>query len=106
MHRSRLAGFIVDCRTDDLAGAARFWGEALGMAIAGPDGASYVRLDASAHIETDDVEAEVRRLARLGARPVEQVNTWWVMVAPTGQRFCVVRAPRDLASVPGVTTWP
>jgi hypothetical protein len=47
-------------------------------------------------IESDDVEAEVRRLESLGARRVEQVQTWWVMEAPTGQRFCVVRLqPRD-----------
>jgi len=42
-------------------------------------------------IETDDIEAEVRRLAALGARRMAQVHTWWVMEAPTGQRFCVVR---------------
>lgn len=23
---------------------------------------------------------------------VQKLNTWWVMEAPTGQRFCVVRA--------------
>jgi hypothetical protein len=49
---------------------------------------SRVHLD----IESDDVEAEVRRLEKLGARRVDKVNTWWVMEAPTGQRFCVVRA--------------
>jgi hypothetical protein len=42
-------------------------------------------------IETDDIEAEVRRLEGLGATRVVQVHTWWVMQAPTGQRFCVVR---------------
>ena len=26
MHRSRLAGFIIDCETDDLDAAAEFWG--------------------------------------------------------------------------------
>ena len=31
MHKSRLAGFIIDCRTDDVHGAARFWSEALGI---------------------------------------------------------------------------
>ena len=31
MHKSRLAGFIIDCRTDDLDAAAAFWGGALGM---------------------------------------------------------------------------
>ena len=30
MHRSRLAGLIIDCRTDDLDVAADFWGKALG----------------------------------------------------------------------------
>jgi hypothetical protein len=48
--------------------------------------ASRVHLD----IETDDIEPEVR-LEALGARRVEQVNSWWVLQAPTGQRFCPVR---------------
>ena len=25
MHKSRLAGFIIDCQTDDLPAAANFW---------------------------------------------------------------------------------
>ena len=33
-HRSRLAGFIIDCNVDDLDAAAAFWGDALGMRIA------------------------------------------------------------------------
>jgi hypothetical protein len=48
---------------------------------------SRVHLD----IESTDVEAEVARLEALGARRVAQIHTWWVMEAPTGQRFCVVR---------------
>ncbi len=52
------------------------------------DHPSRVHLD----IETDDIEAEVRRLELLGAKRVQQVETWWVMEAPTGQRFCVVQA--------------
>jgi predicted enzyme related to lactoylglutathione lyase len=112
MHKSRLAGFIIDCRTDDLASAAGFWGQALGMqvrALPGEEGQKYVRLVDPAgelhvevqqvdhpsrvhlDIETDDIDAEVSRLEALGARRVEQVQTWWVMEAPTGQRFCVVR---------------
>jgi len=43
-------------------------------------------------IETDDIDAEVRRLEKLGAKRVQPVQTWWVMEAPTGQRFCVVQA--------------
>jgi hypothetical protein len=113
MHKSRLAGFIIDCKTDDLPSAATFWGGALGMEIRslpGEEGNQYVRLvdpldrlhvevQSVSHpsrvhldIEADDVEAEVSRLERLGAKKVQKINTWWVMEAPTGQRFCVVRA--------------
>lgn len=112
MHRSRLAGFIIDCNTDDLPAAAEFWGSALGMPVRHlPDQeGQYIQLDDPARglhievqavshpsrvhldIETDDVEAEATRLEALGAKRIAQVNTWWVMEAPTGQRFCVVRA--------------
>ncbi len=33
MHKSRLAGFIIDCKTDDLDGAAAFWTQALGFEL-------------------------------------------------------------------------
>jgi hypothetical protein len=111
VHRSRLAGFIIDCQTDDLAAAAHFWSAALGLPPKPrqdpADGGKYIDLDCSElhvevqrvdhasrvhlDIEADDVEAEVRRLEKLGARRVEAVRTWVVMQAPTGQRFCVVR---------------
>ena len=126
MHKSRLAGFIIDCNTDDLQGAARFWGAALGMPVRqlpAEEGGKYVALDdpeerlhvevqAVSHpsrvhldIESDDVEAEVRRLEALGARRVAQVHTWWVMEAPTGQRFCVVRA-QSKGFAAGANEWP
>src|SRR5689334_12522820 len=113
MHKSRLAGFIIDCKTDALPAAAEFWGAALGMGLKGlegEEGENYIRLmdadrglhievqkvthDSRVHldIETDDVEAEAARLEKLGAKRVKKINTWWVMEAPTGQRFCVVRA--------------
>jgi hypothetical protein len=64
-----------------------------------PDDRLHVEVQSVSHpsrvhldIESDDVEAEVRRLEALGAKRVQQVSTWWVMEAPTGQRFCVVRA--------------
>lgn len=114
MHRSRLAGFIVDCQTDDLDKAAEFWSRALGYpARSDPSDDKYIRLDtgpAGLHIEvqrvdhasrvhldieTDDIEAEVRRLEALGAKRVNQGRRWWVMEAPTGQRFCVVRPQRE-----------
>ena len=125
MHRSRLAGFIVDCLTDDVLASARFWSNALGMATGAVEEDRYVLLDADARdlhievqrvahpsrvhldIETDDIPAEVARLERLGAKRVEQLHqgSWVVMEAPTGQRFCVVRAKHDLAGAAGVTTW-
>ena len=48
MHKSQLAGFIIDCQTDDLEAAAAFWGAALGLAterLQDPAEATYVRLD-------------------------------------------------------------
>ena len=124
MHKSRLAGFIIDCRTDDLDEAARFWSAALGLELR-PGAAQqplYRGLDTAADqpvlevqqvshesrvhldIETDDIEAEVRRLEQLGARRIAAIKTWQVMEAPTGQRFCVVAVQRaDFAAK--ATTW-
>lgn len=111
MHRSKLSGFIIDCQTGDLPGAARFWGAALGMQVRplpAEEGETYMRLldplqrlhvevqkvehPSRVHldIETDDIEAEVRRLQALGAEVVGQVHSWVVLQAPSGQRFCVV----------------
>ncbi len=45
-------------------------------------------------IESDDREAEVTRLEALGAKRIGFVKRWWVMEAPTGQRFCVVNPQR------------
>jgi hypothetical protein len=46
-------------------------------------------------IETDDIEAEVRRLEALGATRVEKKRRWWIMQAPTGHRFCVCNPCRS-----------
>ena len=112
-HRSRLAGFIIDCNVDDLDAAAAFWSGALGYPVADPnagDGSSeyqqfggtpsdlHLEVQKVAHpsrvhldIESDDIDAEAARLESLGARKIGFVKRWWVMEAPTGQRFCVVR---------------
>ncbi len=110
MHRSRLAGFIIDCQSADVDSAAQFWSRALGMPVrADSTGDVYRQLDnvpgglhvevqkvthpSRVHldIESDDIEAEVARLEALGAKRIGKVNSWVVMEAPTGQRFCVVR---------------
>ena len=114
MHQSRLAAFVIDCRTDDIDAATSFWAQALGR-HALPSDPGYPRYrtieaapsepmllvqqvehDSRVHldIESDDIPAEVARLEALGARRVEQIRTWTVMEAPTGQRFCVVRPQR------------
>jgi hypothetical protein len=84
-HRSRLAGFIIDCETDDLAGAGAFWREVFGDRKARKPQGKYVKLDPQAglqvevqkvdhpsrvhlDIESDDIAAEVARLERLGAK--------------------------------------
>jgi hypothetical protein len=57
------------------------------------------------HLIVADIDAEVARLEGLGAKRLEKVKTWWVMEAPTGQRFCVVRvATKDFAQ--NSNQWP
>lgn len=125
-HRSRLAGFIIDCQTDDLRGAADFWSAALGLAVIDPDeggenkyarlakgpGELHIEVQRVEHpsrvhldIETDDLEAEVARLIALGAKEIARPRDgrWVVLEAPTGQRFCVVRMKDDGA--PGINHW-
>ena len=115
MHKSRLGTIVIDCQTEDIGAAADFWSQALGWpahALSDPAAARYRQFDTPpdqptvlvqsvAHpsrvhldIETDDIDAEVQRLEKLGARRVQFVKRWWVMEAPTGQRFCVVRPQR------------
>ncbi len=47
MHKSKLAGFIIDCETGDLPGAAAFWSAALGMRTEalGPGEETYARAE-------------------------------------------------------------
>ena len=115
MHHSRLCAVLIDCRTENLEDAARFWAEALGRPVdPGHPGSrgKYLMLEtppdepivqiqrvdheSRAHldIETDDIAAEVARLEKLGATVVERLRAWVVMQAPSGQRFCVVRVQR------------
>ena len=126
MHHSRLSNIVIDCDADDLGTAIAFWSQALGKPVgnADQDGdgkyadlqmapdeprillqkvdhASRVHLD----IETDDLDAEVARLEGLGARRIAFVHErWWVMEAPSGHRFCVVRRERDVPA-PHLNRW-
>ena len=126
-HRSRLAGFIIDCQGGRVEEHARFWSEALGFELVDPNegGAGkyavlggtpadlHIEVQKVAHesrvhldIETDDIEAEVARLKQLGASEVSRPHDgrWVVMQAPTGQRFCVVRI-RDAGKGAKLNAW-
>ncbi len=116
MHKSRLAAFVLDSHVNDIEQANNFWEQALGMpcvrsdedwkdtysSLETPDSQpnlliqkvehqSHIHLD----IETDNIEAEVKRLQKLGARVHKKMERWVVMEAPTGHRFCVVNPQRD-----------
>ncbi len=126
MHHSRLSTLVLDCRVDDLAASTAFWSQALGKpaGAADQDGdGRYAELatdddepvillqkvehDSRVHldIETDDLEAEASRLERLGAKRIAFARErWWVMEAPSGHRFCVVRRQRE-AFGPHLNRW-
>lgn len=117
MHRSRLSTILIDCAEADYEEGIEFWSRALGRQAmpvddrdryaslrgrVGGDGGPYVLLqrvprdERAIHldIETDDVEAEVRRLEALGARIKARIDHHVVMESPTGHAFCVVRVYR------------
>ncbi len=112
-HHSRLTKAVIDVPPADHDREAAFWSAAIGQPLAqsekypeyhgaylhGQDfrlllqrlgeGPARVHLD----IHTDDLDAEVARLERLGAQRVEQVHCWWVMRDPAGLLFCVLPQP-------------
>jgi hypothetical protein len=127
MHRSRLSTFVIDCKVEDIDAAAAFWSQALHREVHPPDPVDpeyrqlkvsedepllYVQKvshDSRIHldIETDNLEAEVARLEKLGARRIKFFKRWWLMQAPTGQVFCVLNQQRgSLAEKPNANVWP
>jgi hypothetical protein len=112
MHHSRISAYVLDCQVEDLKDAAEFWSRALGRPVTtfDQDGdGKYAELQTNAgepflllqrvdhearihlDIETNNLDAEVSRLEALGATRIAFVKRWWVMQAPSGHRFCVVR---------------
>jgi hypothetical protein len=51
-------------------------------------------------IQADDQDAEVARLEALGAKKIQFLKRWWVLEAPTGHRFCVVRQQAEKPGLP------
>jgi hypothetical protein len=114
MHRSRLAGILIDTPAAQADAAVDFWSAALGAAarpapgeeqftvlsgavpglftvIQAVDDAPRYHLD----IETDDLAAEVARLTALGAEPVSRWKDACVLRAPGGHLLCVIPVHSD-----------
>jgi predicted enzyme related to lactoylglutathione lyase len=116
-HYSRLSKIVIDVSPNDHDRELAFWSAAIGQQLdrfdshpeyhGAPlhgqqlglliqrlaDGPARVHID----IHTDDLAAEVARLQQLGAEPVQQVHSWWVMRDPAGLVFCVIpESPGEL----------
>lgn len=111
MHRSRLAIALIDHPEEAYDDGLAFWSAATGRAPeqSQPE-APYHSLGSFADgfrievqrtgsgtpprihfdIETDDVEAEVRRLEGLGAKRLRDCGKFWQLTDPAGLVFCVV----------------
>jgi predicted enzyme related to lactoylglutathione lyase len=128
-HRSRLVHFVID--VNDLDDGVDFWRAALGATEEQVNAGSehvYRRLRVSGSnvrvllqlvddpkgtkermhldIETDDVDAEVKRLEAIGAvrrdHQTARGYDFWVMQDPWGNEFCVLETafPDLLAETP------
>jgi hypothetical protein len=110
-HYSRLELVAIDVPEDDHGQELAFWQGAIGKELSQGkshpefhggllphqqhfglliqrlgEGRARVHLD----LHTDDLEAEVVRLEKLGARREQLVQDWYVMRDPAGLLFCVV----------------
>jgi hypothetical protein len=124
VHRSKLAAALVDVPAEVFDKEVDFWSRALGrppaeigdnpeyrdlgqpvpgvqFMLQQVDDAPRVHMD----IDTDDIEAEVRRLETLGAQRVGPVKSWVVMRDPAGLLFCVVRIQTGDLFEDQATTW-
>lgn len=125
-HHSRLFKVVIDVAPEDHDREVAFWQAASGRSLAGfagqpeyhgamlhgqefalltqrlDEGPSRVHLD----IHTDDLEAEVARLERLGAQTVGRVRQWCVMRDPAGLLFCVIPDTRRAMDETNSTRWP
>jgi Glyoxalase-like domain len=127
MHRSRLAGVLIDTPAGQVGTEVDFWSKALGTHTYSPpdeeqftvlvgavpdfftvvqaidDGAPRYHVD----IETDDLEAEVARLTALGAVLVNRWKDALTMRSPGGHLLCVVPIHSDPETFANsARTWP
>lgn len=114
MHKSRIGGVFIDHPAHSFASSLAFWAAAMGRTplepqpedtpyrslgrFAGEVVIELQRLDDDTtprvhlDVDTDDVEAEVRRLEGLGAKRLRSYDdgNYWQMVDPGGLVFCVI----------------
>lgn len=124
-HYSRLSKIVIDVPPADHDRELAFWSAAVGQqltqgyrypeyhgaALHGQDfglliqqlggGPGRVHLD----IHTDDLAAEIARLEELGAEPVQQVHSWWILRDPAGLPFCVVPEPAGSLNDSNAQRW-
>jgi hypothetical protein len=124
-HYSRLYKVVIDVPAAVHDREVAFWGAATGHPLAGnerypeyhgtilegqhfglltqllEEGGSRVHLD----IHTDDLEAEVARLERIGATKVRQMHRWWIMQDPAGLPFCVIPDPPGTLNDENAQRW-
>ncbi|MEV0236339.1 VOC family protein [Nonomuraea sp. NPDC050786] len=124
MHRSRMSALLIDTPASEAAQAATFWAGVLGAtasplpgdeqftslhgAVPGLDVAVQAVDDAPrfhVDIETDDVEAETRRLVALGATEVSRWQECRILRAPGGHVLCVLPVESDRFEAEA-KTWP
>jgi predicted enzyme related to lactoylglutathione lyase len=109
-HYSRMSKIVIDVPSAEHDRELAFWSAAVGqqlkqglqypeyhgIALHGQEfglliqrlghGPGRMHLD----IHTDDLDAEVARLEKLGAERVTKIHSWWIMRDPAGLLFCVV----------------
>lgn len=125
MHKSRIGGIFIDHPASSFEASLAFWAAAMGRKPEGDDeyrslglfdGQVIVELqrleddtEPRVHldVDTDDVDAEVRRLEALGAKRLKSYNEgkYWQMVDPGGLVFCVI-PPHTPDFDDKATEWP
>jgi predicted 3-demethylubiquinone-9 3-methyltransferase (glyoxalase superfamily)/predicted enzyme related to lactoylglutathione lyase len=121
MHRSKLAMVLVDVEAGGRDREVAFYSAALGdsgrqseifpeySSFLGTSAPGFLVQEIGTHsrihfdFHTDDLDAEVARLERLGATVKHRTHHWVVMDDPAGLTFCVVGVESDDASLVGAS---
>lgn len=123
-HFSRISTVVIDVPASDHGRELAFWEATVGQSLPQFDYPEYhggqlhgqdfwlliQRLDEGAarvhpDIHTDNLDAEVERLERLGAKRVQRAHSWWVMRDPAGLPFCVIPGPGGTLNAGNAHRW-